>query len=84
MGAYALLRVLTHRVARRRRDVRTFLLVELGGLGGRMALMLGVVAIVLLFLPVHPEAFAVTVCGLLVLCLGVEVGLIVRNLDEYA
>jgi hypothetical protein len=81
MGGYAALRLLTHRLAQRQRDVRSFLAVELGGLLGRVMLVLGSVVLVLGFAPVNAAAFAGTVVSLLILSIVVEVGLLVRHLS---
>lgn len=79
MCGYAALRLWIHRCARRRPDVRSFLLVELGGLAGRMVLVLSAVGLVLAFVPVHPEAFVATVLALLVLSIAVETALVARR-----
>lgn len=84
IGVHAAARILTHRVALRASDRRTFLLVELGGLGGRMALVFGAVALILLFAPVHAGAFVGTVIVLLIVSMIVETGLIVRHMDRGA
>lgn len=81
MGGHAALRVLTHRFALKRSTQRAFLLLELGGLVARMALVFGAVALVLLLVPVHAAAFAGTVLALLVLSMGIEVRLIFREVD---
>jgi len=84
MAGHTLLRILTHRWALRRSEGRTFLLFELGGLGIRMALVLGAVGLVLAFVPVHEAAFVGTVLLLLVVSMVVEVRLIVRRIDQGA
>lgn len=81
MGGYVALRLLTHRLAQRQPDVRTFVIVEMGGLVGRMMLVLGGAALVLVLLPVDPNAFVGTVLSLLVLSVGVETVLVVRRLS---
>jgi hypothetical protein len=82
MGGHALLRVLTHRFALDRSTRQIFLLLELGGMGARMALVFGAVALVLLYAPVHEEAFVGTVLALLVVSMGVETRLILRRMDQ--
>lgn len=80
MGVHALLRILTHRLALRTRSQWAFLLYELGGLGGRMGIVLVFVAVTVTSLPVHKGAFVGTVAGLLVLSLLLELALVVRRL----
>jgi hypothetical protein len=82
MGAHALLRVATHRLALGRGDGSAFVRVELGGLGARMAVLLGAVALVLAFVPVHVGAFVGTVLALLVLSLVAETRFIFRRIDQ--
>lgn len=84
MGGHAALRLLTHRLALRRADAHSFLLFELGGLGGRMVLLLCAVALVLTLVPVDEAAFVGTVLLLLVISLIVEVRLVVRHLNRDA
>lgn len=79
MCGYVALRVWVHRRARRRPDVPSFVIVELGGLAGRMVLVLGAVGLVLAFVPVHPEAFVGTVLAMLVLSIAVETALVARR-----
>ncbi len=81
MGGYAALRLLTHRLAQRQSDVRAFLVVELGGLLGRVTLVLGGVAFVLVLVPVNVAAFVGTVVSLLVLSIIAETALIARHLS---
>lgn len=81
IGLHAGARILTHRFALRASDRRTFLFVELGGLGGRMALVFGAVALVLLYAPVHEGAFVTTVIVLLIASMILETRVIVRQLD---
>jgi general stress protein CsbA len=47
-----------------------------------MALVFGAVALVLLYAPVHEEAFVGTVLALLVVSMGVETRLILRRMDQ--
>lgn len=82
IGIHAAARGLTHRFALRASDRRTFLLVELGGLGGRMGLVFGAVALVLLYVPVHAGAFVGTVIVLLIASMVAETRLIVRRMDQ--
>jgi len=79
MGGYAALRVWGNRLARRQSDVRAFLLVELGGLGGRLLLVLGAVALVVGLVPVHVGAFVGTVLSLLTLSIALEVARFARH-----
>lgn len=81
MAGHAVLRVLTHRIALERGGQRSFLLVELGGLGVRMALVFGAVAGGLLYVPVHEVTFVGTVLLLLVLSMILETRLIIRHLN---
>lgn len=82
MGGHAALRVLTHRLALKRSTQKAFLLLELGGLGARMALVFGAVALVLLAAPVHAGAFVGTVLVLLVLSMIYEARLIFRRMED--
>lgn len=84
MAGHAALRVLTHRLALDRSTRKAFLLLELGGLGARMALVFGAVALVLLSVPVHEKAFVGTVLVLLVLSMGLETRFILRRMDQGA
>jgi len=72
MGGHALLRVLTHRFALSRPTPKGFLMLELGGLGARMLLVFGAVALVLLYTPVRPAVFVGTVLVLLLLSIILE------------
>jgi hypothetical protein len=78
-GLHAVMRRLTHLLARRASGQQAFLLFELGGLGGRMVVVLGAVALVLLFAPVHRAAFVLTVALALLLGLVAEVRAMVRR-----
>lgn len=82
MAGHAGLRVLTHRLALRASARRVFLVLELGGLGGRMALVFGAVALVLLYTPVHETAFVGTVLVLLILSMILETRLILRRMER--
>ena len=82
MGGHAALRVLTHRLALRASGRQTFLLLELGGLGVRMVLVFGAVAVVLLYAPVHETVFVGTVLVLLILSMILEARLILRRMDR--
>lgn len=84
IGLHVGARVLTHHFALQASDRRTFLWVELGGLGGRMALVFGAVALVLLVVEVHRVAFVSTVIGLLIVSMGVETRLIIRRMERGA
>lgn len=82
IGLHAALRILVHLFAFRMPDHRTFVFLELGGLGGRMMVVFGAVALVLLFVPVHPVAFVATVLLLLILSMGVETYFFARRPDR--
>jgi hypothetical protein len=84
MAAHATFRVFTHRLALSRSTRQGFLLLELGGLGARMALVFGAVALVLLYAPVHEETFVGTVLVLLVVSMGLETRFILRRMEEGA
>ena len=81
MGLHTAVRVGAHYFSLRTVDQRVFFLFELGGLGGRMLLVFGAVAVVLLFVPVHPVAFVVTVIVLLIVSMIVETGYMLRRAD---
>ncbi len=81
MCGYAALRVWVHRLSNRRADAHAGLIVELGGLVGRMFLVLAAVGFVLAFVPVHVGAFVGTVLGLLVVSVAAEMLLVVRRAD---
>lgn len=78
-GLHAAMRRLTHHWARQASGQQAFLLFELGGLGGRMLVVLGAVALVLLSAPVHRAAFVLTVALALLLGLIAEVRAMVRR-----
>lgn len=78
MAVHAALRLLTHRLAGRYSGM-SFLIVELGGLGGRMLLLMVAVALVLVFAPLSEVAFVGTVLFLLVLSIILEARLILRE-----
>lgn len=82
VGAHAAVRVLAHYFAFSTSNQRVFLLLELGGLGSRMILVFGAVALVLFFLPVQGAIFVSTVIVLLILSVIVETGLIARRMDR--
>jgi hypothetical protein len=82
MAGHAGLRVLTHRLALQASARKVFLVFELGGLGGRMALVFGAVALVLLYAPVHEAAFVGTVLALLIVSMVVETRLILRRMER--
>ena len=75
-------RILAHSLSSRASDHRTALLVEMGGIGGRMLFVFVAVALVLLFVPVHPVSFVVTVIALLVLGMVVETRLMARRMER--
>ena len=79
MGGYTALRVWGHRLARKQSDVRAFLLVELGGLGGRLFLVLMTVALVVGLVPVDVGAFVGTVLSLLTVSIAIEVARFARR-----
>lgn len=82
MVAHALLRVLTHRLALQNASRRMFLLLELGGMGARMALVFAAVAVILLYAPVHTGAFVGTVLVLLILSMVFEARLVFRRMEQ--
>ncbi len=82
IGLHAALRILAHLFAFRMSDHRTFVFLELGGLAGRMMVVFGAVALVLLFVPVHPVAFVATVLLLLILSMGGETYFFARQPDR--
>ena len=82
MGLHALVRRGAHYFSRRASDQRTFLLLELGGLGARMLLVFGAVALVLLLVPVHAVAFVGTVIVLLILSVIVETNSTIRRSNQ--
>ena len=82
VGMHAAIRVLSHYCAFGASDQRLFLLLELGGLGGRMVLVFGAVTLVLLFLPVQAAVFVSTVIALLILSVIVETLFVVRRMDR--
>ncbi|MFB6248498.1 MAG: hypothetical protein ABEL97_08010 [Salinibacter sp.] len=79
MGGYAALRVWLRRVAWRRPDASAFVAVEMGGLTLRVLGLLGTVGLVLVFVPVHVEAFVGTVLALLILSIAVETAIVARR-----
>ena len=83
-GLHAAVRMGTHYLSFRTSDHKTFLVCELGGLGGRMFLVFGAVALVLLFVPVHVVAFVSTVIVLLVLSMIAETRFMIRRMDGEA
>ena len=82
IGVHAVVRVLAHYFAFSASDQRQFLLLELGGLGGRMVLVFGAVALVGFFLPVRIAVFVSTVIVLLILSVIVETFLVARRMDR--
>lgn len=82
MAVHAVLRMLVHRFALRQSDRRAFLLLELGGMGARMALVFGAVALGLLYAPLHEAAFVGTVLALLVLSMIIEARFILHRMDR--
>jgi len=84
IGLHTAARALTHHFAFWISSRRSFLLLELGGLGGRMGLVLGAVALVLLYVPVQKFAFVGTVIVLLLASMVAEVRFIVRKMDRDA
>ncbi len=78
MAVHSVLRLLTHRLAGRYSGTAS-LIVELGGLGGRMLLLVTAVALVLGFAPVSSISFVGTVLSLLVVSIVAEACLILRG-----
>ena len=82
VAMHAAVRVLSHYLAFDAPDQRLFLLLEVGGLGGRMVLVFVAVALVLLFLPAQSAVFVSTVIALLILSVIVETLFIARRMDR--
>jgi uncharacterized membrane protein YqjE len=82
IGLHAAGRILAHYFSFQVSDQGAFLLLEMGGLGVRMFIVFGAVALVLLFVPVHPVAFVATVVVLLILGMIVETYWIARRMDR--
>jgi len=75
-------RVLTHYVALRVSNRKTFLVIELGGLGGRMGLVFVAMILVLLYAPVHVPTYVGTLLGLLFVSIVFETWMIVRRMRQ--
>lgn len=82
VGLHVLARLLTHYAALHASSRKAFLVIELGGLGGRMGLVFGVLILVLLYVPVDVPAYVVTLLALLFVSIGVEVWMIVRRMRQ--
>ncbi len=82
VGLHVLARMLTHYAALRASDRETFLIIELGGLGGRMGLVFVVMIVVLLYAPVHVPTYVGTLLGLLFVSLAFEIWMIVRRMRQ--
>lgn len=82
VALHAATRIFTHHLALRAPNRQEFVVWELGGLSGRMALVFCAVAVILLYAPVHAVSFTSTVLVLLLLSMVVEVRLIVRAMDR--
>lgn len=82
MGLHAVARMLTHRVALKTSSRKTFVAVELGGLGGRMGLVFAVMILVLLYAPVHVPTYVGTLVCLLIVSTVFEVWTIVRRMER--
>jgi len=81
MGLHAAGRALVHYVSSLASDQGTFLLLEIGGLGVRMFVVLGGVALVLLFVPAHPVPFVGTVAALLILGVVMDTYSVAHRMD---
>ncbi|MEF8815763.1 MAG: hypothetical protein V5A20_02890 [Salinibacter sp.] len=82
MGLHAAARMLTHYVALQASSRKAFVVVELGGLGGRMGLVFVVMILVLLYAPVHVPTYVGTLVCLLIASLVFEVWMIVRRMER--
>jgi len=82
IGLHTAVRILGHYFSFRASEQGTFLLLEMGGLGARMFFVFGMVALVLLFVPVHPVAFVGTVVVSLILGMVIEAYLIACRMDQ--
>ncbi len=74
--------MLTHYAALHASSRKAFLVIELGGLGGRMGLVFGVLILVLLYVPVNVPAYVVTLLALLFVSIAIEVWMIVRRMRQ--
>ncbi len=82
VGLHVLARMLTHYAALRASDRETFLIIELGGLGGRMGLVFVVMIVVLLYAPVHVPTYVGTLLGLLFVSIAFEIWMIVLRMRQ--
>jgi hypothetical protein len=82
IGLHVLARMLTHYAALHASSRKAFLVIELGGLGGRMGLVFGVLILVLLYVPVNVPAYVVTLLALLFVSIAIEVWMIVRRMRQ--
>jgi hypothetical protein len=82
IGLHTAGRILAHYFSFRASEQGAFLLLEMGGLGARMFVVFGAVALVLLFVPVHPVAFMGTVIVLLILGMVGETYLIAHRMGQ--
>ncbi|MFB6274154.1 MAG: hypothetical protein ABEL51_14790 [Salinibacter sp.] len=82
VGLHAAARGVTHHLAHQGADRHKFFVLELGGLGARMALAFVAVALVLQYVPVHTGAFVGTVVALFILSTIAEVRVLVRRMDR--
>ncbi len=82
VGLHVLARMLTHYAALRAPDRETFLIIELGGLGGRMGLVFVAMIVVLLYAPVHVPTYVGTLLGLLFVSIAFEIWMIFRRMRQ--
>lgn len=82
VGLHVAARVLTHRAALQASSRKTFLVIELGGLGGRMSFVFGAMVLVLLYAPVHVPTYVGTLLGLLFASIAFEIWMIVRRMRQ--
>lgn len=82
VGLHVAARVLTHYLALQKSSRKAFLVVELGGLGGRMGLVFVGMMLILLYLPVHVPTFVGTLLGLLFVSIVFEIWMIVRRMKR--
>lgn len=82
VGVHAGLRVAADRLAHRADDHETFLRFALGGVGVRMAVVLVLTALTLVYVPVHETSFVATLAALLIVSLVLETIQEVRRLND--
>ncbi|WP_232797866.1 hypothetical protein [Salinibacter altiplanensis] len=73
---------MTHRTALRASSRKTFLVIELGGLGVRMGLVFVAMILVLLYAPVHVPTYVGVLLGLLFVSIAFEIWIIIRRMRQ--